>query len=86
MVIHIDRCVSSVENRMNKIGIMMEVCLAPALFIPISSSLNNCPLSSLFNPSAIVWIVMFLTTFVLIPIASISILVIVDGVVSKLRV
>lgn len=86
MVNYIGRYGILVEKTVNDIGIMMETYLAFALLIPIV--LGSIAVLFLLHPIPALSFeaIMFLTTFILIPIASITILIIVDSMVSKLRV
>ena len=75
-----------VEKTVNDIGIIMEVYLAFALLIPVI--LGSVAVLFLLHPIPILSFeaIMFFTIFILIPIVSITILIIVDTMVSKLRV
>ncbi|HID80516.1 MAG TPA: hypothetical protein EYP48_02230 [Ignisphaera sp.] len=75
-----------VEKTVNDIGIIMEIYLALALLIPVI--LGSVAVLFLLHPIPVLSFeaLMFLTIFILIPVASITILIIVDAMVSKLRV
>ncbi len=83
---YISRYVILVEKTVNDLGIMMEIYLALALLIPIL--LGSVAVLFLLNPVSGISFeaMMFLTIFIVIPIISVAILVIVDSIVSKLRV
>ena len=83
---YIDRYGILVEKTVNDIGIMMEMYLAFALLVPVV--LGSIAVLFLLYPIPMLPFeaLMFLTIFILIPIASITILIIVDTMVSKLRV
>ncbi len=83
---YISRYAILVEKTVNDLGIMMEVYLAFALLVPIV--LGSVAVLFLLSPMPGISFeaMTFLTIFIVIPVISIAILVIVDSIVSKLRV
>ncbi len=83
---YISRYSLLVEKTVNDLGIMMEIYLAFALLIPIL--LGSIAVLFLLSPirGLSFDMLMFLTVFIVIPIISVAILIIIDTIVSKLRV
>jgi len=83
---YISRYAILVEKTVNDLSIMMEIYLAFALLVPIL--LGSVAVLFLINPMAGISFeaMMFLTIFIVIPVISVALLIIVDSIVSKLRV
>ncbi len=86
MANYIDRYGIRVEKTVNDIGIIMESYLSICMLLPMLLGVLSVLFMMISVPGLSFNTLMFVTVFVLIPIVSVATLVLVDSMISKLRV